>query len=300
MDITNSDLEKIRAERDQLEAQLLEYQRGWSPGHFYSPIPSLPEIRERERQIFGRIPDQIPGIDLNIRGQIELLYELKKFYPEQPFTDNKQKNLRYLFQNPNYTYGEAVFLFCMLRYLQPQKVVEIGSGYSSCAILDTNELFFNNAIACTFIEPYPELLESLLKKGDREHIQIYQEKIQEVELDRFARLISGDVLFIDSSHVSKVDSDVNYILFEILPTLQPGVVVHFHDIGYPFEYPKEWIYQGRAWNEAYLLRAFLQYNDAFRIRLFNSYLGYFHSEVLVEVMPICIKNPGTSIWLEKL
>ncbi len=299
MDLNHSDLEKIRAERDQLQAQLLEYQRGWPPGHFYSPIPSLAEIKERESQIFGRIPEQIPGIDLNVDAQLQLLHELKRFYPDQPFTDQKQKNLRYCFQNPNYTYGEAVFLFCLLRYLRPHKVIEIGSGYSSCAILDTNELFFDYSIACTYIEPYPELLFSLLKKGDQDRVEIVPQKVQDVCLDRFKVLTAGDILFIDSSHVSKAGSDVNHILFEILPILQPGVIVHFHDIAYPFEYPKEWIYQGRAWNEAYLLRAFLQYNDAFRIRLFNSYLGLFYYHLLEAELPVCTKNPGTSIWLQK-
>ena len=75
--------------------------------------------------------------------------------------------------------------------------------------------------------------------------------------------------------------------------------MHFHDIFYPFEYPKDWIYSGRAWNEAYLLRAFLQYNSGFRIVLMNSYLHKFFPDFFTEKMPLCNKNTGGSIWLRK-
>ena len=92
----------------------------------------------------------------------------------------------------------------------------------------------------------------------------------------FRELHAGDVLFVDSTHVAKVGSDVNHIFFEILPILQPGVVVHFHDIMYPFEYEPKWIYTGVAWNEAYMLRAFLMFNPTFKILLFNSFLAHLH------------------------
>ncbi|MCZ8539210.1 hypothetical protein [Psychrobacillus psychrodurans] len=91
--------------------------------------------------------------------------------------------------------------------------------------------------------------------------------------------MEGDILFIDSYHVSKIGSDVNYIIFEILPKLKPGVRIHFHDIFYPFEYPEKWIFEGRFWNRAYLLRAFLQYNQDFIIDLWNNYLILEHKEI---------------------
>jgi hypothetical protein len=104
---------------------------------------------------------------------------------------------------------------------------------------------------------------------------------------------------VDSTHVAKVGSDVNHILFEVLPSLRSGVYVHFHDIYFPFEYPKEWVYQGRAWNEAYVLRAFLQHNDAYEIVLFGSFLSAFHRPWLAERMPLVARNPGSSLWLRK-
>ena len=301
-----ADLLTLAVERDrlhstveELRSTLASYERGWPPGHFYSPIPNLSEIASDEERLFGSPPRTIAGLDLNEARQLELLQQLQAYYPLQPFADEKQAGIRYWFQNPNFSYGEALVLYGMLSLLRPKRVVEVGSGYSSCVILDTNEQVFANQIACTFIEPYPELLRSLLKEDDFPRISIIGNRIQTIDPAVFARLEPNDLLFIDSSHVSKTGSDVNHIFFEVLPLLQPGVVVHFHDVGYPFEYPKSWVSQGRAWNEAYLLHAFLAYNGAFQIELFNAFLGQFHAEALESSMPLALKNPGTSIWLSR-
>ena len=299
-------LSTLKAERDallatveQLRSNLAAYERGWPPGHFYSPIPDLNEIAHDEERIFGPLPSTIPGIDLNAPEQLEILEQLRMYCSSQPFTAQKQSGVRYYFDNPNFSYGEALVLYGMLSLLQPKRVIEVGSGYSSCVILDTNERVFANQIECTFIEPYPDLLQSLLKDDDHTRITIIRSRVQTVAPEVFVRLEPNDVLFIDSSHVSKTGSDVNHLIFEVLPRLRSGVFVHFHDIGYPFEYPKAWVYQGRAWNEAYLLRAFLAYNQMFRIKFFNAFLGHFHAESLKNSMPLALKNPGTSIWLSR-
>jgi Methyltransferase domain len=187
----------------------------------------------------------------------------------------------------------------MIRHQRPKRIIEVGSGFSSCVLLDTNEIFFDNSIACTFIEPYPELLLSLIKPHDRQQIEIVPAGLQDVELDRFSQLAAGDILFIDSTHVAKTGSDVNLYFSEIIPSLHSDVIIHFHDIFYPFEYPRQWVYEGRAWNETYMLRAFLQYNRAFTIMFFNTFLERFHMERFLKNMPLCLKNLGGSIWIRK-
>jgi len=149
------------------------------------------------------------------------------------------------------------------------------------------------------VEPYPQRLRSLLLPGDEERMELLDVPLQEVDPARFAELEENDILLVDSSHVSKVGSDVHRILFDILPLLAKGVYVHFHDIFYPFEYPEAWIMKGIAWNEAYLVRAFLQYNRAFEIVLFNTYLELKHPDWFKSNMPLCLKNPGGSLWLRK-
>ncbi len=166
-------------------------------------------------------------------------------------------------------------------------------------MLDTNEQFLNGKVKFTFIEPYPDRLFSLLRPQEKPAVHLIRQKLEEVPLPVFEALEAGDVLFIDSTHVSKAGSDVNYYLFEIFPLLKKGVYIHIHDIFYPFEYPREWIYEGRAWNEIYALRAFLSYNSHFKIVYFNHYMGNRHAALVGEKMPLCLKSAGGSIWLQK-
>ncbi len=273
--------------------------RSSDPGHFYSPIPDPEEVRRDEARIFGAPPRQLPGIDLHEAEQMQLLEDLAAYYDSMPFRAGKTAGLRFHFENPAYSYSDAILLHCMIRHAKPRRIIEVGSGYSSCATLDTSELFFDGRIEATFIEPYPALLESLLKEGDRARIRIIPARLQDVAIETFEALERDDILFIDSTHVGKTGSDVNCLLFEILPRLAAGVYVHVHDIFYPFEYPKEWIYRGRAWNEAYLMRAFLQYNGAFRIVLMNTFMQHFHEDFFSRRMPLCLKNPGGSLWLRR-
>jgi hypothetical protein len=188
----------------------------------------------------------------------------------------------------------------MIRKLNPKRIIEVGSGFSSCVTLDTNELYFNNKIKCDFVEPYPALLKSLIKGNDNSNIKIYESKLQNISLDVFMELKANDILFIDSTHVAKFNSDVNYIIHRILPVLAEGVYIHFHDIFYPFEYPMEWLLDGHAWNEQYVLRAFLEYNNKFKIVLFNTYMETIFREELEKRFPLIFKNTGGSIWIKKL
>ena len=270
-----------------------------NPGHFYSPIPSLIEIQKHENRIFDRTIKAIPGIDLNIEQQLRLLEKFGSYYIDLPFDKQKKDDLRYYFENPAYSYSDAICLYSMIREFGPKKIIEIGSGYSSCVMLDTNELFFQNQIDCTFIEPYPDLLRSLINEDDKTRCHFIESNLQDVPLSEFAKLEANDILFIDSTHVAKTGSDVNYIIFNILPLLEHGVYIHFHDIFWPFEYPKEWIYEGRAWNEDYFLHAFLMYNYQFEIVFLNTYLEEFYEDRFMKNMPLCLKNRGGSIWLRK-
>jgi predicted O-methyltransferase YrrM len=269
------------------------------PGHFYSPIPNLTEVRAFEDTVFTQDRRSLPAIDLNEEEQLDLLQILSSYYGDMPFSASKRDGLRYYFDNDLYCHSDAIFLYSMIRHFRPKKIIEVGSGFSSCVMLDTNELFFAGTIQIEFIEPYPDRLYSLLGPRDRSTIICHEKKLQEMPLDFFKQLNAGDILFIDSSHVSRVASEVNYYMFEILPQLKPGVLIHIHDIFNGFEYPKQWIYEGKSSTEAYLLRAFLQYNNAFEIVLFNTFLEHFHKKFFSDHMPLCLLNEGGSIWLCK-
>ncbi len=265
-------------------------------GHFYSAVPS---VETKENFSFPNYPENtLGGITLNEDKQLFLLKTFKRYHDECPFSVDKVEGARYYFNNSAYSYGDAIVLQSMIRNLQPKRYIEVGSGFSSAAVLDTlND--FNIDCSCTFIEPYPELPESLLLKNDNEKVRIVSSGIQDIELQLFQELEEDDILFIDSTHVSKLSSDVNYIIHEILPILNSGVMIHFHDIIWPFEYPEEWVKEGRAWNESYILRAFLQYNSAFEIKFFSTYLYAKHQDWIKMNLPKIAINPGGNIWLRK-
>lgn len=266
------------------------------PGHYYSAIPS---VEDREAFLAGRVSEhELPGIDLHAERQFQLLKQFKDYYEECPFPDEKSGELRYFYINPSYSYTDALTLYSMLRTFQPRRVIEIGSGYSSAAMLDTAERFLGDRVSFTFIEPYPELLYSLIREGDKKHT-ILPLKLQDVDREVFKSLEANDILFVDSTHVSKLGSDVNRIIFEIVPILKPGVLIHVHDIFWPFEYPADWIKKGFAWNEAYILRAFLEFNESFEILFFASFLHHYHHDWFKENMPLYLKNSGGNLWLKR-
>ena len=266
-------------------------------GGYYSPIPLKKDIKKHNFNV--PLPKVLSGIDLNDKEQLHLLDSFTPFYNELPFTDKKTNGVRYYYKNGWYGYSDAIFLYCMIRHLKPQKLIEVGSGFSSGVTLDTNEIFMGNSINCIFVEPYPARLESLLKNNDKDNVTIHKKRLQEIPIEVFKDLSENDILFIDSSHVAKFNSDVNYIFHEILPVLAHGVHIHFHDVFYPFEYPQKWLLEGSAWNEQYMLRAFLEYNNNFKIVLFNTYLENMYEERIKDCFPLTYKT-GASIWLKKI
>ncbi|AXT21283.1 class I SAM-dependent methyltransferase [Flavobacteriaceae bacterium AU392] len=268
-------------------------------GHYYSTIISIDEVRKRENEIWkNETVNEVLGVDLNIGKQLQTIQSFEEYYDEIPFEDTKKEGLRYFFKNGFYSYSDAISLYGMIRNYKPKKIIEAGSGYSSALMLDVNACFFQNQIDLTFIEPYPERLYDLILEKDKISTTIIESFIQNVPINIFESLESGDILFIDSTHVSKTGSDVNFILFEILPRLKSGVLIHFHDIFYPFEYPKKWVFQGRNWNEDYIVKAFLMYNKEFEILFFSHYLHKHHKNAFKK-LPLMYNNHGGNLWLIK-
>jgi hypothetical protein len=304
-----SERDALNCRVSKLAQTLSVWQKGFvPPGHYYSPIPDLEEIKSRHSKIFNDQTTSMGGIDLNERTQLQLLETFSDYYPDMPFPESKSEDFRYHLDNDFYAYSDGIVLYSMLRHLEPKRFIEVGSGYSSAVVLDTRDRFLDKSMDVAFIEPYPDRLRSLLRSEDLEdeNLEIVCSFVQDIGLDAFLSLQARDILFIDSTHVSRVGSDVNRLLFEILPAIEVGVYVHIHDIFFPFEYPEEWIYGGRSWNECYLLRAFLQYNSNFEIVYFNTYMQERYRDRIIEKMPLCLTRPGNkltvpgSIWLRKV
>ena len=236
------------------------------------------------------------GIDYNLDAQKKLVERLSVVYEGIPFGPTSQEGLRYYFENDFYGYADGVILYCMMRHFKPKRIIEVGSGFSSALILDTNERFFDSSIQVTCVEPYPDQLKNLANP-DETNLRIIEKRVQDVALSEFENLESDDFLFIDSSHVSKVNSDVNYLFFEVIPRLKPGVLIHIHDVFAGFEYPREWLDEGRAWNEQYLLRALLMGNSKLEVLIMTDHLQSNYPELVKANLPLAMQNRGGSIWL---
>ncbi len=275
-----------------------EWIKFFPPGHFYSPLPSKAEIADAFAR--GGFGPPFPGIELNDAEQFARLERFAGYYADQPFPVGPNAGRRFHLENGSYGPYDAIMLYCMLREARPRRILEVGSGHSSAAMLDLNDHAFGGEIKFTFIDPDMTRLRPLLRDGDGTRATLIEQRVQEVPLEVFAALGENDVLFIDSSHVSKVGSDVNRLFFDVLPVLAPGVLVHIHDITGNLEYPRDWLEQGRAWNEQYLLRAFLMYNQAWRVEFFSTWLWVYRAQFIKERMPLCAQGGGGQMWLRKL
>jgi predicted O-methyltransferase YrrM len=274
---------------------LLHYSRFVPLGHFYSPVLSDDDIAQWIR----RGPSAVRGIDRRGNEQRALLDRLAPSYCDLPFRDNPLDGLRYYYNNPFYGAADGILLSLLIRHLQPARIVEVGSGFSSAVMLDTIDRFVRVRPKITFIEPNADRLRKLLRAGDASNCVIMETPVQDVTLDTFTALQADDILFIDSSHVSKAGSDVNFLLFDVLPCLRPGVWIHIHDIATDFEYAHDAVRSGIGWNEAYIVRAFLSFNSAFRIALHTPYVVSEHRDWFAAHMPDCLKSTGSGLWLTR-
>lgn len=268
-------------------------------GHFYSPLVNTAAVAH----LFGpQAPRKAPSaIAVDAAAHLATWERLLPYLQSQPFGDEKVPHLRYYFQNPAFAHADGAILHAMIRASRPRRMVEVGSGYSSACALDTIDHFLGGAVEVTFIEPYPQLLQELVGPHRLTRCTLLAHDVQSTDLSVFQALEAGDILFIDSTHVMKTGSDVCHELFEILPILKPGVLVHFHDVFWPFEYPAEWVMQeNRSWNELYGLRAFLMYNSAFRVEFFSDYFFQNFRPRIEAEFPTMLKHSGGSLWLRKL
>ncbi len=268
------------------------------PGHYYSPIFTRNNLLEEAAQLGKEVPRHLAHIALD---ETRLLNNLKAMdLVDRPvgFPYKPDPAWRYHAANGSYPDNDAACLVGMARKQRPKRIIEVGCGFSSALLFDLNDREWNRSVELCFVDPDPGRMIALLREGDKPGLKLHPNRLQDTCPELFHSLEAGDFLIIDSTHVAKTGSDVNYLYFEILPRLAPGVLVHIHDIFWPFEYPGSWLEEGRSWNETYLLRAFLMHNGAWSIEMCNTWLMRFCPEALKEAMP-GVSFEGASLWLCK-
>jgi hypothetical protein len=270
-------------------------------GHYHSPVvdPSTLGNYVTRRRHPGA--SGFNGININIHEMESLWNSFISDIFNAPFPETKTEGCRFSFENSPFPYGDAVSLHAIMGHFRPNRIVEIGSGFSTACMLDSAEIHGINDLRITCIEPYPDRLNSLLRPDDTSRVSLLSSPVQEVAVETIVKdLMPNDILFIDSTHVLKTGSDVHYELFDLIPAVQPGVIIHVHDCAYPFEYPSQWIEENYSWNEAYAMRAFLMYNFSYKIIFWGSLISSLLPEKVRQEGGKFGENPGTSLWLARL
>jgi predicted O-methyltransferase YrrM len=232
------------------------------PKTYYSPIPVLSELpadvwdrRSALRGIHFDLDEQLAWIEANL-GEA-----MREFAPPEQSAGRPGE---YALANTSYGRVGADVLHGVVRGLKPRRIVELGSGHSTlimAAAAERNRAEGVKTELRTF-DPFP----SVARAGLPGLTALEPIRAQDVPLDVFRSLEAGDMLFVDTTHTVKLDSDVNRIVLDVLPELAPGVIVHVHDIFLPYEYPREWPEDsGFHWAEQYLLQAFLACNRDFEV-----------------------------------
>ena len=271
-----------------------------TPNHFYEPIPDTRELKD---ELWTRHSDLV-GIEINEERQINLLTLFSSKFKDEYETFPRFKTSiphQYYVNNGSFGPVDGEILYCMIRHFKPKRIFEVGSGYSTYlmaqAILKNKEE--GNECELTVIDPYPN---KTVATGFPGLSRLIRTKVQDVPLSKFNELEENDILFIDSTHVLKIGSDVQYLYLEVLPRLNRGVIVHVHDIFLPAEYPKKWVLKEyRFWTEQYILQAFLTFNSCFEVLWMASYMHLKHPEKLEEAFSSYDREsnwPG-SFWMRR-
>ncbi len=273
---------------------------------YYSPLPSVARLRANAAR-WNR-PSALHGVEYDLASMKSVLAELLARYLDEFLTCPAYSQVQTMGFGPGYTAVDALTLYMMIRHLKPRRYIEVGSGVSSfyCSLAAQRNASEGHPLEMTCIEPYP-----YQKLMTIPGIGVLPKKVEDVDIAMFRQLQENDVLFIDSSHILRVDGDVPFLFLEVLPVLNLGVVTHIHDIPFPynFPYPPElWIF-GEVWpvfwNEAMVLQAFLAFNRNFKISLSTPLIRHFDEAFLKESIPIyepVAQTPNTfsSIWLERI
>jgi hypothetical protein len=133
------------------------------------------------------------------------------------------------------------------------------------------------------VEPFPNKF--LKDKHNEGAIQLISKPVQDLSTSFISSLGNGDLFFVDSSHTLGPAGEVTRIILELLPRLNKGVFIHFHDIQFPYDYPSIILERPLFFpHESVLLHAFLTFNSDFKILASLSMLHYKRQEHLREIL----------------
>jgi hypothetical protein len=263
---------------------------------YYSPIPN-----------FAELPDDVWDARSGMRGvrfdtgrQLEWAERELAPHIKEMRAPRSGEAGGFFFENGLYDYGDAELAYAIVRRFRPERILELGSGFSTLALglAASANGRDGNAPRLVANDPLPE---GIVGDGAEGVTELRRRSAQEIPLHEFEELAQDDVLFVDTTHVVKMASDVNYVVLEVLPSLQPGVLVHFHDIWLPDEYHRSHAeILNVHWTEQYLLQAFLAFNQEFEVLFATHAVARDHAERFEAMVPgYTGATYPTSCWLRR-
>ncbi len=269
------------------------------PNHYYSPVPDLNRLPPGALE--ARFP--LHGIEMHDEAQLAFLKTLKAYAGEydafagrtQPLTDG-----RWYLGGP-FARPDADSAYAMVRHLKPKRIIEIGSGFSTLAMSEAclKNKAEGHPVEFISIDPYPSYVLSHKPAGLTRHIA---EPLESLPLALFEGLGENDILFIDSTHIIRPGSDVEYEYFHLIPKVGTGAWVHVHDIFLPKPYPPNWITEEHIfWNEQHLLAAFLAFNKSFTVTLALNFLCDKYPDAIRDTFQAMAPTPQAgSFWFKRV
>lgn len=268
--------------------------------HYYEPLPDFARIQRADLET-RRVPS---AIDFDLDAQRARAQSLARRYHAELVALDTSPEGPLPYRERYFGSLDAAVYYALLRDLRPRRVVEIGVGTSTR--IAARALARNRAEGAPAtligIDPHPQ---PRLTAHDVE-VELHRTELRSEPLATFEALAAGDVLFLDADHVAKHGSATTHAFLEILPRLRPGVWVHVHDVYFPTDYPPAGLIDARvAYNEQYLLAAFLAFNAHFAPRLALRWLWLDHATELARAWPApALPRPTelspTSFWMERV
>jgi hypothetical protein len=257
---------------------------------------SSPGVAQSREQAAPQIP---LGIDLNFEQQQRSLVDFLRPYNDFDWTEGMREGRRYRPQNREFEYPDAIVAYGAFRHLKPRRIMIIESAYFAALALDARERHPELKHDVTFVTSRLDRLEPVTKPEDQ--LTIIANSLSRVPMSSFDRLKSGDILSVQTTHTIAHSGDVCRLFFDLLPRLAPGVFVHLEGAFYPFEYPADWTPRGgKSPNQAYLLRAFLQFNRGFEVILFNDFAQQAFGNVWRARAPLWLWGRANTLWLRRV
>lgn len=254
---------------------------------YYSPLRPVSELERHVKRWYR--PSRMQGVAFDLDAMAATLEELAAAYlpeySELPSYDEIKRQRR----GPGFTIVDATVLYMMLRRHRPARYLEVGSGLSTyyASLAAARNAAEGRPMQMTVVDPFVSEATRALPG-----LEVLAREAQDLPADGYAqRLEAGDVLFIDSTHIVRIDGEVPHLVLEVLPSLAPGVLMHIHDVHFPYNVPCDpaaYVFDRRwpmLFTEAMLVQAYLCHNPRVEILLSTPLLRHHREDVLKRLLP---------------